>query len=102
MPKPKRSEFAWSREACDDWKERFGGTAPGGRIGKALEPLVREHGWNEVRPAWQRYLLGKDAEFANAQDFAAHFGIWSGQRPANGKPALSQDSDVQAFLKGAK
>lgn len=67
---------AWSREACDDWVDRFGGTAPGGRIGAALKPLVKRIGWDEVRPAWRRYLAEKEADFATAQDFAAKFGEW--------------------------
>jgi hypothetical protein len=48
-PAPKPS---WSAEACDGWKAHLG-TAPGDRIGKALRPLVTEHGWDKVRPVWQ-------------------------------------------------
>jgi hypothetical protein len=67
----------WSHEACDDWNTRFGeGTAPGGRIGKALKPLVTKHTWETVRPAWRRYLTEKDADFITPQDFASKFNIW--------------------------
>lgn len=72
----------WSSEAIDCWNERYGaGTAPGGRIGKALKPVVTAHGWEKVRVAWVRYLAHKDSRFANPQDFAAHFGDWAGDDP---------------------
>lgn len=65
---------AWSREACDDWHEATGGTAPGGRIGRALKPLVTAHGWDVVRPVWRRFLASKDAKFG-AEYFASRFGL---------------------------
>jgi Helix-turn-helix domain len=77
---------SWSREACEDWASRFsGGTAPGGRIGKALEPLVKAHGWTEVRPRWRAYLAAADARFAGAERFAATFGDW-GEAPKKASP----------------
>jgi hypothetical protein len=72
---------SWSREASDDWIARFGGTAPGGQIGKALKRLVDEHGWPEVRQAWQSYLSQTEAEFASPSRFSATYGRWSGSRP---------------------
>ncbi len=73
---------SWTAEACDDWSAATGGVAPGGRIGKALRPLVtkvaKEHalsfeqGWRLVRPWWQRYLADKDPEFRKPEDFAAN------------------------------
>lgn len=72
---------SWSSEACDDWKARFEGTAPGGRIGKALKPLVEQHGWDKIRPIWQKYLAKKDAEFASPQDFASKLSLWIGENP---------------------
>ena len=84
----------WSREACDDWILRFGGTAPGGQIGKALKPLVVAHGWTEVRVAWRGYLAQVEAEFASASRFASTYGRWSGTvlspqaRP--GKPTAAE------------
>ncbi len=79
---PKRDAPSWSREACDDWIERFGGTAPGARIGKALKPLVKKHGWAEVRPAWRSYLAQAEAEFASAERFASTYGEWAGTAAA--------------------
>lgn len=67
---------SWSDEACRIWVERFGGTANGGRIGKALKPLVVKYGKDEVLAVWRKYLDEKDAEFATPQDFAAKFGEW--------------------------
>ena len=75
------TEFWWTRDACDDWNERFGeGTAPGGRIGKGLQVLVGKYGWGVIRPAWQRYLREKDAEYASPQDFASKLKLWLGGR----------------------
>ena len=78
----------WSSEACDDWMGRFGGTAPGGPIGKALKPLVTAHGWSEVRTAWQAYLAGAEAEYASAARFASTYGRWSGTVAPGGKESL--------------
>lgn len=72
---------SWSKQACDDWIDRYGGTAPGGQIGKALKPLVEKHGWPAVRQAWRSYLEQSDGEFASASRFAATYGRWSGAAP---------------------
>ena len=71
---------AWTRAACDAWIARFGGTAPGARIGRALKPLVGRHGWAGVQPAWESYLGQTEAQYASAERFAATFGTWSGTR----------------------
>jgi hypothetical protein len=72
---------SWSRQACDDWIARFGGTAPGGQIGKCLKPLVDRHGWAVVRRAWGRYLLQSEAQYASPARFSATFGKWAGLSP---------------------
>lgn len=72
---------SWSRAACDDWISRFGGTAPGGQIGKALLPIVKRHGWDFVRKAWIRYLAQSEAQYASPSRFSATFGRWSGLAP---------------------
>ena len=82
---------AWSREACDCWIARFGGTAPGGQIGKAMKPLVDRHGWLAVRAAWQSYLGQTEAEYASPTRFASTFGRWSGgEAPVAGKSTVAQ------------
>lgn len=73
--------ISWSRAACDDWIARFGGTAPGGQIGKALIPIVKRHGWEFVRKAWCRYLAQAEAQYASPARFSATFGRWSGLAP---------------------
>lgn len=75
-------DAAWSREACDDWHEAFGGTVPGGRIGKSLKPLVGEHGWSAVRPVWQSFLGSKDSRFG-VEYFAQRFGLYRDGGPAD-------------------
>jgi hypothetical protein len=77
-------QASWTSEACDDWNARFGnGTAPGGRIGKALKPLIEKHTWEVIRPAWKRYLEHKDPEFATPNDFAAKLTMWVKERRAS-------------------
>ena len=96
-------EKSWSEEACDDWMERFGGTAPGGRIGKALKPLVDRYTWGAVRPAWRKYLLEKDPEYSTPQEFATKFGTWAGRKSA-GKQTLADRSRavMQAWIRQAE
>lgn len=72
---------SWSRAACDDWIARFGGTAPGGQIGRALLPIVKRHGWEFVRKAWCRYLAQSEAQYVSPARFSATFGRWSGLAP---------------------
>jgi uncharacterized protein YdaU (DUF1376 family) len=82
-PSPRKNTFApdgagsWSREACDDWIEFRGGTAPGGRIGKALKPLVDQHAWLRVRVAWRRYLAETPGRYVKPERFAETYGDWS-------------------------
>jgi hypothetical protein len=83
----------WSREACDDWVARFGGTAPGGQIGKAFKPLERVNAsWPEVRGAWRNYLDQAEAEFASASRFAQTLGRWTGSVPPgkSGRTSVEQ------------
>ncbi len=93
---------AWSREACDAWIGRFGGTAPGGQIGKALKPLVDRHGWSEVATAWRSYLTQTDAEYASPQRFAATYGRWSGTAPPGTAHESSADVLRAAVMGGLK
>ncbi len=77
IEKPKRRTATWMNEACNDWNDVFGeSTAPGGRIISGLKLIVNRYSWEVIRPAWQRYLGEKDAEFASAQDFAQKLGLW--------------------------
>jgi hypothetical protein len=73
--------MTWSREACDLWVERFGGTCPGGRIGKALKPLVERHGWDSVRLAWRYYLSQVEARYVSPVRFSDTYGDWSNRCP---------------------
>jgi hypothetical protein len=99
-----RKPPAWTREASDAWVARFNGTAPGGRIGKALKPLVEAHGWAVVREAWCSYLAQVEAEYASPQRFASTFGRWSGSAPpAKPKAAAVLDNNravLDRFVKG--
>ena len=97
VPKP----APWSREACDDWQRRFEGTAPGGRIGKALKPLVEKHGWAEVRSAWRSYLEATEPEFASPSRFANTYGSWNGtSAPAVAPKDKARLDSMTAFIRG--
>ena len=68
----------WVGEACDLWKQRFEGVAPGGRLGRALKPMVDKHGWPAVKAAWAAYLTEYDPDFATPENFVSKYGLWSG------------------------
>jgi hypothetical protein len=92
---------SWSSEACDDWNDRYGpGTAPGGRIGAAIAPVIKAlakelhepeaDSWaGTVRPAWRRYLAETTHPSPSAQDFASHFGQWTVATANNGLVPLA-------------
>jgi hypothetical protein len=95
---------SWSQEACDDWIERFGGTAPGGVIGKALKPLCDKHSWAVVRKAWRNYLVQTGPEYASPGRFANTFGNWFGDSGAMSPPksqaAARHEAGVMAMIQG--
>ena len=82
VKKEKPSGAPWSHRACELWVERFGGTVNGGKIGKSLKPLIAKYGDQPVLAAWQRYLNGKEAEFASPADFATKYREWAEKRAA--------------------
>lgn len=67
---------SWIQEAGADWDTRYHGKPPYPRIGKALKPLVEEHGWDLVRVVWRKYLTKTSHEFATPERFASTFGSW--------------------------
>lgn len=94
-PKPK----PWSKEACDDWIERFDGAAPGGAIGRHLKTLVDKHGWPCVRASWKAYLAAAEAEWASPAAFAQKFGEWKRPAPPPPEPPPEPlpEPDLAAF-----
>jgi hypothetical protein len=93
---------SWSHEASDAWAQRFDGTAPGGRIGRALKALERRgRGWAEVRDAWNRYLEQTEARFASPERFAATYGQWSGTAPPPQAPPTTRDARTFAAFQDA-
>lgn len=89
---------SWSYEACRLWTERYEGIAPGGRIGKALKPLVEQHGAAAVLAAWTRYLVETPAQYANPQGFAAKFGTFAGSRASGLTPGQKARVAALEFL----
>lgn len=74
VPVPPKT--SWSTEAGDDHAACYGGIPNYEKIGKALKALVTKHGWDQVRPRWQNYLLKTEAQFVNPFRFAETFGSW--------------------------
>jgi hypothetical protein len=86
----------WNQRACDLLIKRYGGTAPGGRITKALRPLVAKHGEAEVLDAWSHYLGETPAEYLSPEKFATTFDHWR----VTGAPIMSPLSKHNAEALG--
>jgi hypothetical protein len=99
-----------SRRACDIWTKHMGGTAPGGRIGKALKPLVEKYGEVEVLKAWDDYLAShvknNTGQYANVNDFATRYGYFKkhGVKMAapNGNGGRKRTTDQQQYGEGTQ
>jgi hypothetical protein len=92
---------SWSARACDIWSDRFGGTAPGGRIGRALKPLIDKQGEEEVLARWKIYVTNKDPEYASPADFASKYATWSNAPPKSKASAQQFDySNATEEFKG--
>lgn len=108
VPKPVVKPPSWTSEACDDFIAAYGGTAPGGVIGKALKPLVAKHEWPAVRDAWVRYLSETSAEYVSAPRFAATYGHWSGTArngmaiAGGARPSEKARARSESFVAGLK
>ncbi len=96
VPRASSRVVTWSVEAVDDWRARFQAEkAPAGQIGSSLQPLVRTHGWDVVRPAWQRYLAATEGKFASPTRFATTWGDW---RPAPPPPKPAPEPTSPQFF----
>lgn len=65
------AQSPWVAAAGHAW-QKFQGVPNYGRLGKALKPLVDEHGPELVLKAWEMYVAHPDGRFG-AEYFAAHF-----------------------------
>jgi uncharacterized protein YdaU (DUF1376 family) len=95
---PKRA--SWVAPYAAAWIERFGGTAPAGRIGKAVKPLVKQYGDVPVQEAWKAYLEAVEPDYAAPETFASKYGVWSGSV----RPSANLDNeltDVKMLIKAA-
>lgn len=94
----------WNQAACGIVTARYGGTAPGGRITKALRPLVGRHGEETVLSAWSRYIDETEAEYLSPERFATTFSNWSGQAraPASAKMREAEARSRASMLGGLK
>lgn len=75
-PKAKKLALTWVHEACQDWETGVGGVPSFVRVGAGLKPLVKLHGWEEVRRAWQHYLKVTEPHFASPQRFSQTYRAW--------------------------
>lgn len=78
----------WVAPFCEAWQQRFGGTAPGGRIGKAFKPLREKYPDDEIMRRWQLYLTQPAGKWVNPEDFAQKFGEYDGSKPIPGTNRL--------------
>jgi uncharacterized protein YdaU (DUF1376 family) len=86
--KPKREPSGWSAKACEAWVQKFGGVAPGGKIGAALKPLVKKYGEAEVLHVWTQYLATEEEKYISPAAFAQKYRTWRDGK--QGKPAPQQ------------
>jgi hypothetical protein len=82
----------WNQRACDVLIRKYGGTAPGARVTKALRPLVAKAGEDAVLAAFARYVDETEAEFFSPERFATTFGRWAPRSP----PSQSAPKDAAA------
>ena len=57
------------------WEDRFGGTPPFARMGKAFKPLCEKYGKATVLAAWIAYLEKTEEKYATAENFAQKPGL---------------------------
>lgn len=74
----------WVTPLCEAWQQRFGGTAPGGRIGKVFRPLREKYSDDEILRRWQLYLTQPAGKWVNPEDFAQKFSEWDGSKAVPG------------------
>lgn len=82
----------WNQRAVAVVTERYGGTAPGGRITRALRPLVTKHGEEAVLSAWAHCVEDTPAEYLSPEKFATTYNRWTeagARAPRNGAGKLS-------------
>jgi hypothetical protein len=104
------AETAWIGRACSVWTKHMGGEAPGGRIAKALRPLVKKYGEAEVLKAWDDFLAAHVAagtgQYANVNDFAARYGYFKEHGvkmpAANGNGGRKRTTDPQHYGEGTQ
>lgn len=70
----------WVPPFAHAWENRFQGSAPWGRIGKALKPLRAKHSDTEMLAHWTRYLAETEAQYATAERFAQTYGEWAAKK----------------------
>jgi hypothetical protein len=82
---------------------RYGGTAPGARITKALRPLVARLGEAAVLAAFDRYTQETEAEYFSPERFATTYGHWAGtpRPPPPSAAARARQDSIEAGIKGS-
>lgn len=67
----------WLSSFAGVWELQYGGHPSFGRLAKALDPLVKQHGPDAVLESWRRYLADTGAKYAAPEKFAQTFGSWA-------------------------
>lgn len=89
---------SWNHSACEALIRRYGGTAPGARITKALRPLVEKYGSEVVLEAWGGYLDETPAEYASAERFASTYGRWAKKAKPTDEPPTPESQEALDWL----
>jgi len=91
----------WVGQAAAAWKEVLKGTPPYGRIGKALKPLVDEHGAPTVVRVWRRYLSQEPGRYVTPEQFASKYGTWESPRGESSRMVTKVDrNDIRGWQTG--
>lgn len=91
----------WLNEAASDWSKTTLGSAPFGKLGKALKPVIDLHGWTRIRPAWQLYLKATEPKYLSAAAFARDPRRWLENLPKP-RPVYHAEPEVRQPLDVAK
>ncbi len=105
--KPARE--TWLTPYGEDWQARWGAESkpPWGEMARHLRPVHEQHGLDETRLRWRRFLAGTErSEWARPIRFVEGFGQWGAQaRAPTGRPdtvGYRTIAEVEKFIAAAE
>jgi len=67
----------WLTPFAEIWEAKTDGYFPFGPAAKWLRRLINDHGLDEVKLAFRRYVNANDAQFLSIPRFAQTYGVWA-------------------------